>query len=44
MSTKSTNNFHGYELDYIRSRAEKNDSFVTQSPFKAVAAEEVTDP
>jgi hypothetical protein len=33
------NNFHGYALDYIRSRAEKNDPFVKQSSFKAVALE-----
>jgi hypothetical protein len=44
MSTESTNIFHGYALDYIRSRAEKNDPFVRQSSFKAVAAEEVADP
>jgi hypothetical protein len=31
ISTESTNNFHGYTLHYIRSRAGKNDSFVRQS-------------
>jgi hypothetical protein len=38
---EATDNFHGYELDWIR--AEKNDSFVRQSSFKAVAMEELTD-
>jgi hypothetical protein len=39
---QATNNFHGYALNYIRCRAEKNDSFVGQSSFKALAVE-VTD-
>jgi ribosomal protein L19 len=43
MSMESTNNFHGYVLNYIRSHAQKNDSFVRHSSFKAVAVEEVTD-
>jgi hypothetical protein len=39
--SQATNNFHGCQLDW--SRAEKNDSFVRQSSFKAVGMEEATD-
>jgi hypothetical protein len=42
MLTQATNIFHGYALDYISSCAERNDSFVRQSSFKAVAVEEKT--
>jgi hypothetical protein len=42
LSINGINNFHEYTLDHIRSRAEKNDSFVRQTSFKAVAVE-VTD-
>jgi hypothetical protein len=29
-------NFHGYELAYVKSRGDINDSFVRQTSFKAV--------
>jgi hypothetical protein len=33
---QATKDFHGYELAYIRSRADKKGGFVRQTSFKAV--------